>query len=326
MPGTSALEACEVVVGEFAERPFLAELPGRGPGGEMIGRTVGLLAGIASDLCAEPIPTGWRICGSPTRVTRQATSWLDEDLDRLQERVGDSAGSLKVQMVGPWTLAGTLETAGSQRALADAGLVAELGQAVTLAAEQYVAQVRRRVPNRTLILQIDEPMAKIISHGGLRTPSGFGRYNPVSGQEQALPWRRILDSSGADSHVLHSCGAFPFESSRLAGFPTISLDLRRIGAAAQSEADLALGGHIEGGGLLYAGVVPTTWAKEATPESVAESGWQVLDSLWRRTGLDRVRLRDVVVTATCGLAGNSWEQARFSINACLEIARRLNDD
>ena len=43
MPGTDSAEATRIVAGEF-DVPHLVELPARGPGGDMIGRTLALVA------------------------------------------------------------------------------------------------------------------------------------------------------------------------------------------------------------------------------------------------------------------------------------------
>lgn len=331
MPGTSALEAVEVVAGELPDLPFLPELPNRGPGSDMIGRTGGLVAHVAADLSIEPIPTGWRLSGSPTRTMRQAQSWIGEDLDQVEQRFGGSSGQFKVQIAGPWTMAAAIETAGTGLALADAGLVSELGEALALAAAQYVAEVSRRLPGRAITLQVDEPSLDGVLRGRIRTASGFGRYEPISDQASAVPLRRLVERSGASAHVLHSCGPFPFESARLAGFDAISLDLLRhrgVGVDDSEVFETAVARQVEAGVTMMAGIVPTPNAASSVvrPEHVVGSGWGALDSLWRRSGLVRAGLRDVVVTPTCGLAGSSWPQARGALTAAIEIARRLNDD
>lgn len=81
LPGGDAREAAKTVTGSFEDFPFLAELPARGPGADMIGRTLGMLV----DLYAHVEPSGWRISDRPGRDTRRARSWLGEDLDALEE-------------------------------------------------------------------------------------------------------------------------------------------------------------------------------------------------------------------------------------------------
>ena len=59
LPGTDPLEALRVVFGELPDLPHLTELPGRGPGADLTGRTAALLI----DLPVELTPTGWRFAG-----------------------------------------------------------------------------------------------------------------------------------------------------------------------------------------------------------------------------------------------------------------------
>lgn len=71
----------------------------------MIGRTIGLLV----EMYGHVEPSGWRVSDRPGRDTRRARSWLGEDLDALEEFAQGYTGPLKVQAVGPWTLAAALE-------------------------------------------------------------------------------------------------------------------------------------------------------------------------------------------------------------------------
>jgi Cobalamin-independent synthase, Catalytic domain len=57
LPGTDAREAAATVVGELPLLPHLPELPARGVGADMIGRTAGLLV----DIAVEVVPTAYRV-------------------------------------------------------------------------------------------------------------------------------------------------------------------------------------------------------------------------------------------------------------------------
>ena len=61
MPGGDAREAAKTVTGSFEDLPFLPELPARGPGADMIGRTAGMLV----ELYARVEPSGWRFGDRP---------------------------------------------------------------------------------------------------------------------------------------------------------------------------------------------------------------------------------------------------------------------
>ena len=124
LPGTDPMAAARTVVTELPDFPHLAELPARGPGADMIGRTAGLLV----DINVETTPRGWRLSSDrPGKDPRRARSMLSQDLDALEEVLDGYTGLLKVQVAGPWTLASALEQTHSLKAaLADPGAVADL--------------------------------------------------------------------------------------------------------------------------------------------------------------------------------------------------------
>src|SRR4029077_9323492 len=81
MPGTDPAEAMRVIAGELPEFPHLPELPDRGPGADLTGRTAGLLV----DIAREVTPRGWRLAERPGRDLVRARSMLSSDLDVLEE-------------------------------------------------------------------------------------------------------------------------------------------------------------------------------------------------------------------------------------------------
>ena len=60
-PGTNPAEAMHVVAGELPDFPHLPELPDRGPGADLTGRTAALLV----DMPVEVTPRGWRLAEHP---------------------------------------------------------------------------------------------------------------------------------------------------------------------------------------------------------------------------------------------------------------------
>jgi hypothetical protein len=55
--------AARIVAGELPDFPYLPELPARGPGADLAGRTAALLI----DMPVETTPGGWRIAERPGR-------------------------------------------------------------------------------------------------------------------------------------------------------------------------------------------------------------------------------------------------------------------
>src|SRR5690348_8217175 len=143
LPGTDPLEAQRLVFGELPDLPHLPELPARGPGADLTGRTAALLV----DLPVELTPGGWRFAGRPSRDLSRARSMLSADLDALEEVADSYQGPLKIQVCGPWTLAATIELIRSQDpALADPGAVADLLASLAEGIAAHVADVGKRVP------------------------------------------------------------------------------------------------------------------------------------------------------------------------------------
>jgi len=98
MPGENPLETARVVAGELPDLPYLAELPGRGPGADITGRTAALLVDIPVELAG---PRGWRIAERPGRDLGRARSMLSSDLDAMEEVLDGYAGLVKIQLAGP---------------------------------------------------------------------------------------------------------------------------------------------------------------------------------------------------------------------------------
>ncbi|MFJ6213116.1 methionine synthase [Streptomyces sp. NPDC092296] len=313
MPGTDAREAVRTVVGELEVLPHLPELPERGPGADVIGRGAGLLV----ELYAGVEPSGWRFADRPGRDTRRARAWLGEDLDALEEFTQGWTGPLKVQAVGPWTLAASVELPRGEKALADRGACRDIAGSLAEGLRRHLAEVRRRVPGAEVVLQLDEPLLPAVLAGQVPTASGFQRLRAVDRQlaEEAL--RGLVRS--LDAPVLVHCCApqVPIGLLRRAGAAAVSLDM----ALLTERDDDAIGEAVEGGTLIFGGVIPSTQGLSVGADSVA-----VVRRLWRRLGFDPESLaRRVVVTPSCGLAGASPAYARRALSLSVTAARSLAD-
>ncbi|AXI81565.1 methionine synthase [Peterkaempfera bronchialis] len=314
MPGTDAREAARTVVGELDALPHLPELPARGPGADMIGRGAGLLV----ELYTQVEPSGWRFADRPGRDTRRANSWLVEDLDALEEFTQGWTGPLKVQAVGPWTLAAAIELKHGEKALADPGACRDIAGSLAEGLRRHLADVRRRVPGAEVVVQLDEPSLPAALAGQVRTASGFQRLRAVDRQIAEEVLRGVVRAVDAPVAV-HCCApGVPLALLRRAGAAAVSLDLTLL----TQRDDDAVGEAVEGGTRILAGVLPGTDAALSDPAgSVA-----VVRRLWRRLGFDPESLaRRVVVTPSCGLAGASPAYARRVLSQSVTAARSLAD-
>ncbi|TXS57030.1 methionine synthase [Streptomyces sp. t39] len=315
LPGGDARESAKTVTGSFEDFPFLAELPARGPGADMIGRSIGLLV----EMYAHVEPSGWRVSDRPGRDTRRAHSWLREDLDALEEFTQGYEGPLKVQAVGPWTLAAALELRGGEAALGDPGACRDLTGSLAEGLRGHLADVRRRVPGARIVLQLDEPSLTAVLRGSVRTASGYRTYRAVDRQVVESGLRDVFAVHDGPV-VVHSCAPdVPFALLRRAGAAGISFDFSLL----TEREEEAIGEAVEGGTRILAGVVPSTDA------ALSDPGGSVMGvrTLWRRLGLNPGTLAEsVVVTPSCGLAGASPAYARAALAHCVRAARSLADN
>ncbi|MZE81662.1 methionine synthase [Streptomyces xinghaiensis] len=316
MPGGDAREAAKTVTGSLEAFPHLPELPARGPGADMLGRTIGLL----TELYAHVEPSGWRLSDRPGRDTRRARSWMGEDLDALEEFTQGFEGSLKVQAVGPWTLATGLELRGGEAVLSDAGACRDLAASLAEGLRGHLAEVRRRVPGAEVVLQLDEPSLTPVLSGRVRSASGYRTYNAVDRAVVEGALREVFAAAGGAPVIVHSCAPdVPFALLRRAGAAGISFDFSLL----TERDEEPIGEAVEGGTALFAGVVPGTDTALSDP-ALSVMG---VRTLWRRLGLSPGSLAtSVAVTPSCGLAGASPAYARSALAHCARAARSLADN
>ncbi|MDX2646710.1 methionine synthase [Streptomyces sp. PA03-1a] len=319
MPGGDAREAARTATGALEALPFLPELPARGPGADMIGRTLGMLV----ELYGRVEPSGWRFGDRPGRDTRRARAWLGEDLDALEEFTQGYEGPLKLQAVGPWTLAASVELKNGEAALSDQGacrdLAASLGEGLRL----HLEDVRRRVPGARPVLQLDEPSLTAVLQGRVRSASGYRTHRAVDRGVVEGALRDVMAAVGGGDGVpviAHSCAPeVPFALLRRAGVAGVSFDFSLL---TESDWD-AFGEAAEAGTALFTGVVPGTDAPLSDPAGSVGG----VRALWRRLGLSPGELgTSVAVTPTCGLAGASPAYARAALVHCAKAARSLVDN
>lgn len=335
LPGTDPAEAARTVLGLLPGLPFLPELPGRGAVADLVGRTCALLVDLPVDLQ----PGGWRLVERPGRDQRRAQDALARDLDALEEAAAASPPALlKVQSAGPWTLAASLELRGLERALSDHGAVRELAASLAEGLRQHLADLRRRLPGTTLLLQLDEPSLPAVLAARIPTSSGFATLRAPQPQLVRDHLRTVLAAAGTEeardaeapapepdapapvSTVVHCCAPDPPLRLLLqSGAQHLSLDATLL----HPRDDDAVGEAVEAGVGLLLGVVPSTDAPLARPDEVLRP----VRRLWQRLGLPPETLAPtVVLTPTCGLAGATPAYARQALEACVRAAEALEEE
>ena len=313
MPGTDPAEAMRVIAGELAGFPHLAELPGRGPGADLTGRTAALLV----DMPAEVTTRGWRLAERPGRDLARARSMLSSDLDVFEEALQGFTGPVKIQLCGPWTLAATLELSRTMNvALADPGAVADLTASLAEGAAALAADVARRLPGARLVVQFDEPALPSVLAGHVPTQSGLSRLAAVEDDTAADRLSQVLAAVPAYT-VVHCCATtVPFGIIQKAGADGVSFDLSQL---RRGEED-AVAETAEAGLGLLTGAVPAVTDEPGGPRETAER----VIRMWRRLGLPLATAApQAVITPACGLAGASPAHARSALARCYEAAAIL---
>jgi methionine synthase II (cobalamin-independent) len=323
MPGTSAWEAARIVAGELPDLLHVVELPARGPGADLVGRTGGLLCGVSSSFGMETTPDGWRFTSGVGRQMRRAASFLGEDLDALEETAQSFRGPVKCQLAGPWTLAASIELPSGERALRDPGACADIADALAEAVRQHVADLRRRVPGASAVLvQFDEPGLPAVLEGRIGTASGLSSYRAVDPQVAGRALGTVLGAVTAAGGVagVHCCATgVPLDLLRTAGAEFVSLDVTLLDEAT----DQALGRAWESGVGILAGTVASVGAGRLTDAGASAP----LRAVMNRLGLtDERAVASVAVTPTCGLAGASPAWARTALTACRAVGRVLRNE
>jgi methionine synthase II (cobalamin-independent) len=314
LPGTDPADATRLVFGELPELPHLPELPARGAGADMIGRTAALLV----DLPVEIAPSGWRLTAHTGHERRRARDFLAWDLDALEAAAAGYEGPVKLQAVGPWTLAASLELASGHRMVSDHGAARDLAASLTEGLRAHLDEVRKRLPGVTPVLQLDEPSLPAVLAGAVPTPSGFGTVRAVEVSVAEPVLHDVLAVAPEGSRVVHCCAAeVPIGLFRDAGADAVSLDALRLDTARYD----VLGECVDAGASLWLGVLPSVGAPVSFDAARAR-----IRELWSALGFPLAQLADAVVaTPQCGLAGASDAHARAVLKTLRDLGKWLAD-
>ncbi|WP_076480241.1 uroporphyrinogen decarboxylase/cobalamine-independent methonine synthase family protein [Williamsia sterculiae] len=318
MPGTDARRAAAIVTGELP-LAHLPELPQRGLGADMIGRAAALLVDLPMDVAA----SGYRLTSRPTGLMRTARDHLSRDLDAMEEawEVAGRHGSrevFKVQSVGPFTLAASVELPGGHKILRDRSAVADVAASLAEGVAAHAAEVARRLGVEVTV-QLDEPLVGAVIDGHIRPVSRLDVIDAVPVSDVAETLLATIDTIGADA-LIHNCDRPRWDLARLMSGVALGVSTEVLRTV-----DLdGVGAHLDSGAVLALGVVPSTAPVGELPvERVLSSVTELTD----RIGLPRRVLADqVIVTPSCGLAGAGDGWVRAALTLCSRAADALAAD
>jgi hypothetical protein len=318
LPGTDPLEAARTVAGELPDLPHLPELPARGVGADLIGRTAALLV----DLAVEVVPSGYRVTPRPGGDHRRAVDLLRGDLDALEEALDATRPDrVKVQAAGPWTLAAHVELRTGHRVLTDSGARAEFAASLAEGLSAHAAEVAGRTGTEVTV-QLDEPSLPAVLAGALPTPSGFGTVASVPAPDAQALLRTVIEALPGPV-VVHCCAPkAPIRLLRGAGATAVALDASLIGS--HTSALDAVGETWDAGTPILLGLVPGVRPSGPEPglRELARPALELAD----RVGFARDRLAQLVIpTPTCGLAGATPTWARRAMTLAADLGKAFVD-
>lgn len=288
LPGTDVGAALRMLWQTTPEVVAVPELPARGVGADMVGRTAAMLSGLGVDLQ----PAGWRLTDSPGIDQRRARSLLRRDLDDLEEHLQGYQGIVKFALAGPWTMAALVERPRGDKVLADHGARRELAQSLAAGAAELLGELRDRLPEVTWWAQVDEPMLAQVLAGRVATASNFSKHRSVERADAAELLG--LFSGLAEVTGLHWCGRPDADLLPRLGFEAVQVE---VGALQGSDLD-ALSLWLESGRQVWWGAIATDVPDELGGLDDAAGR---LYRLFEVLGLDADLLLGGLVTPACGL-------------------------
>ncbi|MGJ3188788.1 hypothetical protein [Paenarthrobacter sp. FR1] len=322
-PGSDPAEATRIIRGELGDPhlPFLPELPDRGIGSDAVGRSGSLLVDLAIDVQ----PHGWRLVDRPGKDAQRAHSALATDINILADVAGMedvSAGELKIQLMGPMSLAASLHLHNGERALLDYGARRDIAESLAAGVAEHLRRISAAVPGAGIVVQIDEPEIASVMAGTIPTASGYRTLRSIPGEEVTGAWRLVIDA-------LQAAGAFetvvsvpeieaPIERIFAAGADGIAVPLKAL-TTRQWE---LLAAGVEAGKRVWAGAMPTWVGQAQLPRTgdVVESIWKP----WRQLGLPASGLSGIRVTPSTGLAHLKPSAATDILTRLTQVADGLD--
>ena len=174
LPGTDLAQAADVVLSE-SPLPHVPQLPDRGVGSDLIGRTAALL-----EIPIAPGPRGWRVAARK----RADADRMARDLDHLEEFWHGKVDTVKVQLAGPFTLAAEVEMANGHRMITDPGALRDLTDALLEACNQHRSDVAGRFG--ATVLQLDEPRLGDVMAGALKGATDYESIAAIPEPQETL--------------------------------------------------------------------------------------------------------------------------------------------
>ncbi|RAX44140.1 hypothetical protein DQ354_16950 [Arthrobacter sp. AQ5-06] len=320
-PGEDPVEAARIIRGELGSPhlPFLAELPDRGVGSDALGRTAALLVEMAVDVQ----PYGWRLVDRPGKDFRRAASALSTDINVLADVAGAEdtrAPEIKLQLLGPLSLAAGLHLHNGERALIDYGARRDIADSLAAGVGGYLSRISSAVPGARLVVQVDEPDIAAVLGGTIPTSSGYRTLRAVGGQEVTESWQVVIEAlrAAGATEIVVSVPEIeaPIDRIIAAGADGVAVPLKALTTRQWEQLATA----VEAGKRIWAGALDGSRGTLPKVADVVESVWRP----WHQLGLSASALGSIRVTPSAGLAGHTPSTATAVLGRLTQVADGLN--
>jgi hypothetical protein len=275
------------------------------------------------ELAVDVQPYGWRLVDRPGKEFRRAASALATDINVLADVAGaedQPADEIKVQLVGPLSLAAGLHLHNGERALIDYGARRDLAASLAAGVGLYLSRVAAAVPRARLVVQVDEPDVAAVLAGTIPTSSGYRTLRAVPSSEARESWRVVLDAlrAAGAAEIVISVPAVeaPFEQILAAGADGIAVPLRALTSRQWEQ----LAGAAEAGKRLWLGALDVAGESLPRVADCVEAVWRP----WRQLGLSPAGISAVRLTPSSGLADCTPGQATAVLGRLTQAADGLN--
>lgn len=307
LPHHDPVDAAGFVLERLPALPAAPSLPNRSPAEGMLGQAVSGVPGVHVDADGRLVVDVERL--DPAGVPEPD---LDGDsfagLRAFLHAVHGRRDPVKVQLTGPVTLGLALHRAGAPVETA----FAVAGAATRSLSSALLARTAAAAPHATPVVFFDEPGLVALPRAGFPLPLDDA-IDLLSGALAAV--ERVAITG------VHCCGATDWGAVVRSGPAVLSLPV----ATASARAAGTLAGHLDRGGWIAWGAVPT----DGPLGTSADLLWRRLGTLWCElveAGCDPVRLRaQALVTPACGLAGHGRSQADRVLGLTRNLAARIHD-
>jgi hypothetical protein len=261
----------------------------------------------------------------PGKDAQRARSALSTDINILADIAGTEevpATGIKIQLMGPMSLAAGLYLHNGERALLDFGARRDIADSLAAGVVEHLQRISGALPGAGIVVQLDEPDIAAVMGGTIPTASGYRTLRSIAGEEVAGAWRLVIDA-------LRAAGAIeivvavqeieaPIDRILEAGADGVAVPLKALTTRQWEH----LAGAVENGKRVWAGAMPTADADAmlTRTKDVVESIWRP----WSQLGLPASALSALRVTPATGLAHLKLSTAREMLTRLTQVADGLD--